>query len=139
LGFHNLHHLVQAGRIALEGGVKQLKRLEASQRMSQGGDIGRDLSFFCLQVREGLKAPLCLSTHTEKPAFGSGLGGQQKGKLRLLKPVANARAQALKLLKEGQRGIVMFQGVGDKMAYIANPRSGVGSLKQGIDDSFLDI
>src|SRR5215475_1892401 len=129
LGFHNLHYLVQAGRIAHEGHEKQLKGLEASQRLSQGGDLGRGLAFFRLQVREGLKAPLCLSTRTEKSAFGSGFRGQQKGKSRLLKTLANPRAQTLKLLEEGQLGIVMFQDIGDKMAHIADPRGPIGGLK----------
>src|SRR5512132_3695248 len=115
--------------MAHEGHEKQLKGLEASQRLSQGGDIGRGLSFFHLQVSEALKAPLCLSTRTEKSAFGSGFRGQQKGKSRLLKTVANPRAQALKPLAEGQLGIVMFQGVGDKMAYIADPRCPIGGFK----------
>jgi hypothetical protein len=87
------------------------------------------LAFFHLQVSEGVKAPLYLSTHTEKSAFGSGLRGKQKGKSRLLKPVAHARAQALKLLEEGQLGIVVFQSVGDKMAHIADPRRPMRGLK----------
>src|SRR5205823_4650910 len=70
--------------------------------------------------------------------FGSGFRRQQKGELRLLKPVAKAGAQTLKLLEEGQLGIVMFQGVGDKMAHIADPRRPIGSLKSGLDDAFLD-
>ena len=47
----------------------------------------------------------------------------------LLKPVAKAGAQTLKLLEEDQLGIVMFQGVGDIMAHIADPRRPIGSLK----------
>src|SRR5207244_11752270 len=94
-----LHQLVDTVRIADEGHERQLQVLEAVQRVSQGGDVGRGLSFFRLQVSEGLKPPLCLSTHTEKSAFGSGFRGQQKGKSRLLKTLANPRAQALKLLE----------------------------------------
>ncbi len=33
----------------------------------------------------------------------------------------------------------MFEGVGDKMAHIADPRRSIGGLKQGLDDAFLDI
>jgi hypothetical protein len=97
------------------------------------------LSFFRLQVREGLKAPLGLSTDTEKSAFSSCLRGKQKGKRGLLKPLANERAESLKLLEEGQLGIVVFQSIGDKVRYIANPTRPVGGLKQGIGDAFLNI
>ena len=64
------------------------------------------LSFFLLQIGDGAKAPLCLAAYIEKSAFGSGLRWEQKGKLRLLKTVANTRAQGLKLLEEGYLGIV---------------------------------
>jgi hypothetical protein len=57
----------------------------------------------------------------------------------VLKPLANARAEGLKLLEEGQLGIVVFQGIGDKVRHIANPTRLVGGLKQGIGDSFLNI
>ena len=57
-----------------------------------------------------------------------GFRGSSKGKSRLLKTLAHPRAQALKLLEEGQFGIVMFQGVGDKMAHIADPRRPIGGL-----------
>src|SRR5215831_1778591 len=118
-----------AGRIAHEGHEKQLQGLQPSQRLSQGLGLWRVLSFFRLQVCEGLQAPLCLATRAEKSAFGSGFRGQQKGKARLLKTVANPCTQALKLLKEGQLGIVMFQGVGDNMAHIADPRGPIGGLQ----------
>src|SRR6516162_9643972 len=108
LGFHNLPHLVQAGRIAHEGHEKQLKGLEASQRLSQSRGLWSGLSFLRLQIRDRSKAPLCLATRTEKSAFGSSFRGQQKGKARLLKTLVHPRAQALKLLEEGQLGIVMF-------------------------------
>ena len=87
--------------MAHAGHEQQLKGLKPSQRLSQGLGLWRVLSFFRLQVSEGLQAPLCLATHTEKSAFGSGFRGKQKGKLRLLKPMTNPRTQALKLLEEG--------------------------------------
>jgi hypothetical protein len=123
--------------IAHEGQEKQLQGLEASQRLSQGGDLGRGLSFFPLQVSEGVQAPLCLSTGPEKSAFGAGFRGQQKSKSRLLKTVAHPRAQALKLLKKGHLGIGMLQGIGDTMAHIADPRCPSGGLTEGINDAFL--
>ena len=122
-----------------EGGEKHLQRLEASQCQSQSRGLWRTLSFFPLQVREGLQAPLSLSTHTEKSTFGSGLRGKHKGKSRVLKPVAHARAQALKVLEEGQLGIGVFQGVGDNMAHIADPRRPMRGRKYGIDDTFFAI
>ena len=63
--------------------------------------------------------------------------GQQKGKSRLLKTLAHPRAQALKLLEEGQFGIVMFQGVGDKMAHIADPRRPIGASSKVSTIPFL--
>jgi hypothetical protein len=53
--------------------------------------------------------------------------------------VAHTRAQALKLLEKRQLGIVTFQGVGDNMAYITDPRGPIGGIKEGINDAFLDI
>src|SRR5262249_21953902 len=126
-------------RIAHEGHQKQLKRFETSQRLSQSRGLWRMLAFFRLQVSEGLQAPPRLSTHIEKAAFGSCLRGKQKGELRLLKPKANPCAEGLKLLEEGQLGIVVFQDIGDKVRHIANPASPIGGLKQGLDDSFLHI
>src|SRR6516225_8622626 len=80
----------------------------ASQRLSQSRGLWSGLSFLRLQIRDRSKAPLCLATRTEKSAFGSSFRGQQKGKARLLKTLVHPRAQALKLLEEGQLGIVMF-------------------------------
>jgi hypothetical protein len=124
--------------MAHAGHAKQRKGLEASQRLRQGGDIGRGLSCFRLPVGEGLKAPLCLPPRTEQSAFGSGWRGQQKGQSRLLKTLAHPRAQALKLLAEGPLGIGMFPGGGDTMAPIADPRRPMGGLKSGLDDSLRD-
>ena len=136
--FHDPHHLVQASRIAHEGGEKHRKRLETSQRLSQGSSLWRILAFFPLSIRDRSKPPLRLPTHLEKSTFGSGFRRQQKGELRLLKPGAKAGAQTLKLLEEDPLGIVMFQGVGDKMAHIADPRRPIGSRTEGLDDAFLD-
>ena len=88
-------------RIAHEDGEKRLKRLESSEQISQGGGLWRLRSFFLLQISNRSKTPLCLPTHTQKSAFGSGLRGKQKGESRLLKTLANTRAQGLKLLEEG--------------------------------------
>jgi len=139
LGFHNLPHLVQAGRIAHEGHEKQLKGLEASQRLSQSRGLWSGLSFLRLPRRARSQAPLCLAPHTETSAFGSSLRGQQKGQTRLLKTLAHPRAQALQLLEEGPLGIVMFSGVGDNMAHSADPRRPIGGLQSGIADAFLAI
>jgi hypothetical protein len=57
----------------------------------------------------------------------------------LLKPLANARAEGLKLLEEGPLGRVVFEGIGDKVSHIAYPTRSVGGLKQGISDSLLNI
>src|SRR4051794_16365392 len=129
LGFHDPHHLVHASRIAYEGGEKHRKRLEASQRISEGVSLWRSLAFLLIQIRDRSQSPLRLPTHTEKSAFGSGFRGQQKGKLRLLQPVTHACAQTLKLMEEGQLGIVMFQGIGHKVADVTDPRRPIGSLK----------
>jgi hypothetical protein len=99
LGWHKPHHLVQAGRLAHEGHQQQRTRLEPSQRLSQSGDFRSVRLFLRLQVREGLQAPLGLSTDTQKSAFGAGLRGPQKGQQGLLKPLAHARAEGLKLLE----------------------------------------
>jgi hypothetical protein len=53
--------------------------------------------------------------------------------------VAQACAQALKVLEEGQFGRGVLQGVGDHMAHIADPRRPMRGLKEGLDDPFLDI
>src|SRR5206468_11939961 len=47
--------------------------------------------------------------------------------------------QTLKLLEEGPLGIGMLQGVGDKMAHIADPRRPIGGLKSGLDHALLAI
>src|SRR5712692_11208514 len=124
--------------MAHAGGEKHLQRLEASQCQRQSRGRWRTLSVFPLQVHEGLKAPLSLSTHTEQSPFGSGLRGKQKGTSRLLKPVAPACAQALNVLEEGQLGRGVLQSVGDNMAHIADPRRPMRGLKEGIDETFLD-
>ena len=139
LGVHHLHSLVHAGRIAHAGHEKPLQGRAASQRLRQGGDIGRGLACFRLHVREGLKAPRCLSTRPETAAFGSGCRGQHKGQARVLKPVAHPRAPTLQLLAEGYLGRGMFQDIGDTMAHSAAPSGPIGGRKEGLDDALLAL
>ena len=139
VGWHHLHPLGSAGRLAHEGHAPELTRLEAAQRLRQGGDLWRDRSFFQRQVSQGVQAPRGLSTGTEPSAFGAGLRGQQKSPARWLKTVAHPRAQALQLLHEGHLGRGMFHGVGDNLAPIAAPRGPLGGRTSGLDDALLAL
>ena len=133
VGVHPLHHLVHAGRRAHEGGETPLQRREASQCQRQSRGLWRTRACCPRQGREGVKAPRSLSTHPAPSPCGSGLRGQHTGTSRVLKPVAQARAQALHVLQAGQRGRGVVQGVGDPMAPIAAPRRPMRGRQEGSD------